>query len=127
MKLLKLHGKGNHLILDGYSKYKKLSEVRFIENFLVELTKEIKMRAISKPLVLYHNCKTSEESGVTGTILLAESNITIHTYPNKNQFYLDIFSCNEFEIGKTLDYLRENLKITKYKKRLLRRSLKWKK
>ncbi len=122
MKIKKIHNKGNHLILDGFSDA-NLEQTKFIKNFLIESTKKIKMKAISKPIVLYHKAKEPKESGVTGTIILAESNITIHTYPEKKWFALDIFSCKEFDINKTMRYLIKKLKISRYKKRILKRGL----
>ena len=120
MEVKKLHGNGNHLILDGISDG-DLGNVEFIKKFLINLTKKIKMNAISEPLVFYYGAENKEESGITGVIILAESNITIHTYPSKKWFCLDIFSCNEFEIDKTITYLTNKLNITKYKKQILKR------
>ena len=120
----KLHGKGNHLIVDGYCKSKNILEKRKeIETFLKKLTKEVKMKSISKPLVLKYNPKSEDktQNGITGTIILAESNITIHTYPYYNFFCLDIFSCKEFPIQKTMEYLTKKLKMIKYNKRILKR------
>ena len=33
--------------------------------------------------------------GLTAVIVLAESHMTIHTYPEKNLGYVDCFTCNE--------------------------------
>jgi len=120
MKVQKLHNQGNHLLLDGYSEA-DLGSLDFIKEFLIETTKEIEMTAISEPLVLDHKADEKAESGITGTIILAESNITVHTYPAKKWFCLDIFSCKEFDIDKTLEYLIKKLKINKYKKRFILR------
>jgi len=122
MKVTKLHGKGNHLMVDGFASG-NLSSVKFIESFLKELTKEVKMNAISKPLIIDHIAKEETESGITGTIILAESSITIHTYPNKNWFCLDIYSCKEFEVKNVLKYLNKKLKIDNCKTKLLKRGI----
>ena len=120
MEINKLHGQGNHLILDGFSE-ETLGNYEFIKIFLLDLVEKIKMNAISKPLVINHKAKEESESGITGIIILAESNITIHTYPYKGWFCLDIYSCKEFDVKQTIKYLIKELKITKYKSRLLKR------
>ena len=120
MKINKLHNQGNHLILDGFSN-QDLDNKEYIKDFLINLTKKIKMHALSKPIVISHKAKQESESGITGTIILKESNITIHTYPNKKWFCLDIYSCKEFELDNTINYLIKELKITKHKKRILKR------
>lgn len=36
-----------------------------------------------------------EPIGVTGVLVLSESHFSVHTYPENNQLYLDIFCCSE--------------------------------
>jgi S-adenosylmethionine decarboxylase len=36
-----------------------------------------------------------EPTGVTGVLVLSESHFSVHTYPEHNQLYLDIFCCSE--------------------------------
>lgn len=122
MKVKKTQAKENHLIIDAKTKnMRNLNSKEFIKKLLINLTKKINMKAISKPLVIKYSAKQKAESGITGTIILAESNITIHTYPFKKFFYLDIFSCKGFKIKSTINYLKKQLQITKYKKRILSR------
>jgi S-adenosylmethionine decarboxylase len=120
MKVNTLHNKGNHLVLDGFSS-SDLGNVEFFKKFLVELTQELGMNAISNPLVVYHEASDGAESGVTGTILLAESNITIHTYPSKRWFALDIYSCNEFDVEGIISYLKGRLGIGEFDYKILKR------
>lgn len=35
-----------------------------------------------------------EQGGVTGVVVLAESHVSIHTWPEKNYVTLDVFVCN---------------------------------
>jgi len=119
MNVKRLHGKGNHLIIDGTSRL-NLGDEKFIEDFLVKLVKKIKMKAISRPLVINHIDKKESESGITGTIILAESSIVIHTYPRKNWFCLDIFSCKEFDL-KIIKYIKRELGVVEYKSEILKR------
>ena len=56
-----------------------------------------------------------EPQGVTGFLLLAESHISIHTWPEENLITLDIFTCGNLEIDILLDYLRTELKPVKEK------------
>ena len=122
MRIKKIHGEGNHLIVDGISEG-ELNNTEFIKGFLASLVKEIKMQAISEPFVLKYDAEDANESGVTGTIILAESSLTIHTYPEKKTFFLDIFSCKEFDVENALGFIRDILKVSNYKKQLLRRGI----
>lgn len=120
MKVTKLHNQGNHLMIDGFFS-SDLKNCKFIEEFLIKLTEKIGMTAISNPLVVDHVANEESESGITGTIILSESNITIHTYPNKKWLSLDIYSCKEFNIDSTIAFIVDKLKITKFKKTFLKR------
>jgi len=114
---------GTHLILDlkECKEYEKLSNKKFIESFLLNLVKISKMKAITKPNVLYYKHKEKEESGVTGFIIIADSHISIHTYPFKKSLYLDLFSCKNFYSQKIINYVQETFEPEKLTKKLIRR------
>tara|TARA_Y100000310_G_scaffold328883_1_gene397740 strand:+ start:306 stop:689 length:384 start_codon:yes stop_codon:yes gene_type:complete len=120
MKVKKIHGHGNHLIFDGFSEL-ELNDIEFVKRFLEKTVKKVKMKSISKPLVLEYKAKEKLEGGITGMIILAESNMTLHTYPGKKAFFLDIFSCKEFDIENTMKFLIKELKVVKYKYKFLKR------
>ncbi|MGQ9779070.1 MAG: adenosylmethionine decarboxylase [Bacillota bacterium] len=51
-----------------------------------------------------------EPQGFTGMLLLAESHISIHTYPEQGYAAIDVFTCGGGLTGKAIDYLREVLR-----------------
>lgn len=125
MEVKRIHNKGNHLLIDIYSCKSKenLNSKKKIKNFLLEATKKISMKPISKPFVLYYNSKNKRESGITGFIILAESHISIHTYPLKNFASIDIYSCNEFDYRSLIKFVKNNFKTNKVKTKLIKRPL----
>jgi S-adenosylmethionine decarboxylase len=40
--------------------------------------------------------------GLTASILLAESHVNVHTYPEENKAYIDCFSCGEISPFKVI-------------------------
>jgi S-adenosylmethionine/arginine decarboxylase-like enzyme len=62
------------------------------------------MREFGKIDILVNNAGINDlavvNPGITGFVALAESNITLHTYPEKGYIVLDIFSCKEFDIER---------------------------
>ncbi len=114
---------GTHLIIDlkECEKIERLSNSKFIENFLLELVKMTEMKAITKPKVLYYEHEEKEESGVTGFIIISDSHASIHTYPFKKSLYFDLFSCKEFNSEKIINYVRETFKPKSIKKLLIQR------
>ena len=102
-------GFGPHLMVDGYqANYEVLSSVEAITNFLDELPKEIGMTKIMPPYVFkYDGGDKPEDWGVSGFVIIAESHISIHTFPEKEYFSLDIFSCKDFDMDKAVRIIKE--------------------
>ncbi len=102
-------GFGPHLMVDGYqANYDVLASVEAITNFLEELPKEIEMTKIMPPYVFkYDGGDKPEDWGISGFVIIAESHISIHTFPEKEYFSLDIFSCKDFDIDKAIKIIKE--------------------
>ena len=76
---------------------RKLSSVQEVSRFLDELPAKIGMTKIIPPYVFeYHGVKP-EDWGVSGVVLIAESHIAVHTYPDKGYVAFDAFSCKDFD------------------------------
>ncbi|WP_457640757.1 adenosylmethionine decarboxylase [Persephonella sp.] len=102
-------GFGPHLMVDGYEgNYEVLASVEAVTNFLDELPKEIGMTKIMPPYVFkYDGGDKPEDWGVSGFVIIAESHISIHTFPEKGYFSIDIFSCKDFDIDRALEIIKE--------------------
>src|SRR4030042_3883697 len=87
-----------HLIIDGYGgDYKKMQDVEFISEILDGYPDQIGMTKISSPQVSKYIGSKPEDWGVSGVISLAESHISIHTFPDQLYINIDIFSCKDFD------------------------------
>lgn len=81
---------GKHLLVEAYG-----IEKNFLNNtdfFLEFLEKGIKKANVTNCGVMV---KKFIPTGLTIVILLAESHISLHTYPEKNSFFLDVFTCGK--------------------------------
>ncbi len=84
---------GLHCTWDVYNaNTEKLSFVPYIRNVLHQVVDELKLGKIQEAF------KQFEPIGVTGFILLEESHISIHTWPEHNYAAIDVFSCNDFDV-----------------------------
>ncbi len=112
-----------HLILDlkDCKEIEKLSNEKFVRGFLLELVEIIKMKALTKPNVLYYKHEEKEESGITGFIIISNSHISVHTYPFKKSLYLDLFSCKRFDSDKVINYVKEIFEPKNLIKKLIKR------
>ncbi|MCD6229913.1 MAG: S-adenosylmethionine decarboxylase [Candidatus Diapherotrites archaeon] len=114
---------GHHLTVDlkECRNLSGLSDEKFIENTLVDLVKIVKMKAITKPCVLYYEHGDREESGVTGFVIISDSHVSVHTYPFKGSLYFDLFSCRGFDSKEVAGYLKEAFEPEKLTEKLLKR------
>ncbi|MCX6767233.1 MAG: S-adenosylmethionine decarboxylase [Candidatus Micrarchaeota archaeon] len=106
---------GPHLMVDAYEC--EPGAVRSLDNvyrFLDELPAKIGMTKITKPYLFFHKDRPEEEPGITGFVVIAESHISIHTFPARgNYLTMDIYSCKDFDKGYVLSYIRKLFKPAK--------------
>ncbi len=120
MKVSKIHGKGNCLLLDCYgADLNKLENLDLIKSVLECLPRKLGLNKISKPLVISYKAEDDKESGISGVILIAESHISIHTYPKKNFAVIDVFSCKEFNVEDTVEFLKKQFRFKKINQQLI--------
>jgi len=92
---------GVHLIVDFWGA-KTVEDTEKIKNILFETAK----RSNNVPLEI--KIHKFSPQGITGFILLAESHIAIHTWPELDYVAIDIFSCGQKgEPYQGLEYLKE--------------------
>ncbi|MFH1663985.1 MAG: deoxyhypusine synthase [archaeon] len=108
MEVKCFHGKGNNIFFDcsGCDK-KALNDKEKIKEFLIRVSDSIEMKRLTEPVVVSYKHKHNEESGITGFVIIAESHISIHSYPEKAEAFVDVFSCREFDSEKVVAVLNE--------------------
>jgi len=84
-----VYAPGKHLLLDFYAA-KHLCDVVMIEQALQDAALACGATVLNIQLHSF-----GEESGVTGVALLAESHISIHTWPETGFVALDVFVCGD--------------------------------
>jgi S-adenosylmethionine decarboxylase len=111
---------GPHLTLDlSECDRRKLSDLSHIYDLLDELPDVIGMHKITAPYTfIYHPAHNPSEWGVSGFVIIAESHVSIHTFPDRGHAFLDIFSCKQFDIHKAVNYAVAKLDAHKADKRL---------
>ncbi len=116
------YGFGQHLMLDGYGcDREKLQDLEGIYNFLSHYPEEINMTKIMPPYVFKYSGQVPEDWGISGFVLIAESHISIHTFPEKLYLSLDIFSCKKFDTDSAIAYIKRLFGIEKLEIKLLDR------
>jgi S-adenosylmethionine decarboxylase len=117
-----MDGFGPHLMLDGYGCAKaKLQDLNLIYRILDELPARIGMTKIMPPYAFKYTGVKPEDWGLSGFVLIAESHISIHTFPEKNFISVDIFSCKAFDTEFASAYLKRAFGMAKFETTVLDR------
>ena len=107
-------GHGGHFTMDLFECPKdKLSSQDFITRFLDQFPGEIEMHKVSEPSVFPWEDKDGGR-GLSGVVLITESHITVHTFPEKGMAFVDVFSTKDFNLAFASNYIANYFESTKY-------------
>jgi S-adenosylmethionine decarboxylase len=99
----KIHGL--HLLVDGEVQDPVVFSEHNLNELIIQLADALKMTIIMGPLfqkVEIDPSKLSgdvfqDEGGISGYCMISTSHISIHVWPLRRVFLLDVFSCKEFD------------------------------
>jgi S-adenosylmethionine decarboxylase len=95
---------GAHLIIDLYGA-QRLDDIEHIEATLRQCV------AAAKATLLHIHLHHFQPNGVSGVAVLAESHISIHTWPEAGYAALDVFMCGKANPDACVPILREAFKV----------------
>ena len=115
-----------HLVIDGYGgDVKKMWDMELVREFLTDYPATLGMTRITEPKVLEYNGPKPEDAGISGFVIIAESHISIHTFPHREYVNIDIFSCKSFDNHRALGDAKRLFDLQNVKTWLLDRGLEW--
>lgn len=88
---------GMHLMIDGYDGDPiKLDDRNLVFECLNELPEKTQMHKICEPcLVSFPGNDKKDPGGHSGFVMIAESHISIHTFPKKKFVSIDFYTCSD--------------------------------
>jgi S-adenosylmethionine decarboxylase len=103
---------GPHLMLDCRGcNPEKIGNLEYVFRFLNELPERIGMTKITQPYVFPYEGLIPEDKGITGTVIIAESHITFHSFTDKDYFFFDVFSCKHFDVDIVARMVQEAFEV----------------
>lgn len=115
-----------HLVIDGYKgDFAKMWDAELVRRFLTDCPNTLGMTRITEPKVVEYNAPKENDSGVSGFVIIAESHISIHTFPHRDYVNVDIFSCQSFDHQRALAEAKNLFRLKEVKTWLLDRGLEW--
>lgn len=111
---------GYHLMLDCYDADKGLMKSKSnVEAFAMALVKRIGMKAYGTPQVIHFG--EGDKEGFTLVQLIETSNICAHFANETGNFYLDVFSCKEYDPNVVLEVVNQFFAPKKIRERYVER------
>ena len=92
---------GKHLLIDLWGA-SHLDDIKYIKTTLEKIINEC-----HATLLHIHLHRFTENGGVSGVALLAESHISIHTWPERDYAALDVFMCGQVSPAAAVPILRQ--------------------
>ena len=115
-----------HLIIDGFGANRKMLESEdIIYDLLDRYPSQIGMTKVAPPQVYKYVGSKPEDWGISGFVLIAESHISIHTFPDRCYVNIDIFSCKDFDSEYAIQELKAIFEFDEIQKYLLNRGLEY--
>ena len=113
---------GPHLMLDlRECNEEKLKDYDLVFSILHELPEKVGMTRITQPYVFPYSGLVPEDKGITGTVIIAESHISIHTFQEKDYCFVDVFSCKDFDVEFAAKYIISAFESKSYDKYVVQR------
>ena len=99
---------GLHLTLDIENcSPDKLVDNKFIYDLLNSMPGKFSMSKMTLPYVVWWKDKWAKTPGLSGFVMIAESHISVHTFPEQRYAFFDIFSCRHFDAKPIIDFIKK--------------------
>lgn len=119
---------GVHLTLDGYmGDASKLNDFKLVYKTLDELPTKLGMHKLMPPYVVIAQANDKKDpGGISGFVMIAESHISIHTFPGKKFVSIDVYTCQDkLAATRIINYFKEVFGLQEVETNIVKRGLKF--
>ena len=119
---------GEHITIDGYGgDPARLNNKKTIAATLTKLCAALHMQPLMKPMVVSApDNHAKDPGGWSGFVVIAESHISIHTFPKRRFLSADVYTCkNGVDQKYVVDFFKKQFKLKSVEKHFIKRGLKY--
>lgn len=104
---MKMEFLGRHILVEYYNCDENiLKDHKLVEEYMIQAAKEAKATVVES---CFHHFNPW---GVSGAVIIAESHLTIHTWPEFGYAAVDLFTCGDtINPWVGFDYLEKNVQV----------------
>ena len=113
---MKTHGR--HLLVDYWGcAQDQLADIAYLENLMRTAAEAIQATVVQSTFHAF------APHGVSGVVLIEESHLSIHTWPEAGYAAVDCYTCGGGDLQQALDVIRSELGAEHFEMRLVERGL----
>ena len=115
-----------HVVIDGFGgDPEQLADESVVSALLERYPDEMGMTKIAPATVVRYRGSKPEDWGVSGFVMIAESHISIHTFPDRQLIWMDVFSCRAFDASPIVEDLKACFRFREMSVNILERGLEY--
>ena len=121
---------GEHITIDGYEgSAKLLDDKEVVISCIADLCAVLKMHPLGngKPTVVpAPDNHLKDPGGWSGFLIIAESHISIHTFPKRRFVSADVYTCqNGIDADFVVDFFKKKFKLKEVEHHFIKRGMKY--
>ena len=119
---------GEHITIDGYGgDPERLDSEEAVLSVLTELCDALRMRPLMKPIILSApDNHIKDPGGWSGFVMIAESHISVHTFPKRRFVSADVYTCqNGMDKEFVTDYFKQKFKLEDIETHFIKRGMRY--
>ncbi len=119
---------GEHLTIDGYDGDKTLLNDRsVVEHVLLELPTMLGMHRLTEPAIVQAmDNGVKDPGGWSGFVIIAESHISLHTFPLRGFVSADIYTCkNGLDTAQVEQYFQNTFQLKNLETNFIKRGTRY--
>ena len=119
---------GEHVTIDGYGgDPERLNDREAVFSVLTELCDALRMTPLMKPHILSApDNHIKDPGGWSGFVVIAESHISIHTFPKRRFVSADVYTCqNGMDTDFIVNYFKQKFVLEEVESHFVKRGTKY--
>jgi len=119
---------GEHLTIDGYNgDFGKLNDKELVLKCLGELPEKLGMKKLANPVIYFAEGNDKKDpGGWSGVVVIAESHISIHTFPHRGFVSADVYTCkNGLDVEFIINYFKSAFDLQDVEQNFIKRGTRY--
>jgi S-adenosylmethionine decarboxylase len=120
---------GEHLTIDGYGgNPEKLNDRDIVWSCLDDLPNRVEMKKLAEPVVYFapEGMNDKDPGGWSGFVIIAESHISIHTFPKRGFVSVDVYTCrNGMDKEFIIEYFKKAFSLDEVEVNFIKRGTRY--